>query len=734
MRDIDFRTFSIQNFLSIGTEPVEIVFTPGLHIITGINKDRDGRRNGVGKSTIVDAIHWVLFGDPMRPIVKATIANFNTKGSCTGTIEFDVTLNGKKASYKIVRILSPSKLHLFIDGEDKTLSTIGKTGELIENILGFTSTLFKNSVILSINNTQSFFAQDKTNKRKFIEGIFNLEVFSNILGEVRTRSVEIKKQIDVETAKVDAKKQNIAVYVGQRDLFEVEKTKRQRELLEHVVKYREQLAATKLKLVDTDPVTSKQSELRAKRCTILDVIKGNNVIIDELNKAVWKSNSEIEAILKEEKQYQTDVRTTGETLARTAERERDDYIKEFNRKRDDQTKDFERQKDEYLRSVKAEGVLKLPFVATEKENYIKSTQATVCPTCKKPLKEKIELDPVKIAEFDKRIEELCNIKPDPVRVKMFDDEIVKNNSIKINSNPVTTSVLEEYEKKITAFRGTKPDQDILTGFTDKIASKQMLIAELNVKIQQNKDVNTKYETEGISKIDEGLERLQQVIVKNDQVKVEVEFSNRQLAQAEKQLMDSEQSKNTFIDLLATAQKELETLETTSKDLQKLFAIYESAKYIVSEEGVKAFIIKKLLSVLNDRIDYYLRKLDGNGTCVFDEFFAETIKNDKGVECSYFNFSGAEMKAIDLACLFAFMDIRRLQGDVAINMSMYDELFDSSFDEKGLDHIVEILKERVTNNKEAVFVISHRKESLKAATGEIITLEKQNGITRRLKNA
>ena len=184
-------------------------------------------------------------------------------------------------------------------------------------------------------------------------------------------------------------------------------------------------------------------------------------------------------------------------------------------------------------------------------------------------------------------------------------------------------------------------------------------------------------------------------------------------------------------MLDIANKELGNLNVEMDDSQKMYNIYETAKYIVSEEGVKTYIIKKLLSVLNGRIDYYLRKLDSNSTCVFNEYFEETIKNDKGVECSYFNFSGAEMKTIDLACLFAFMDLRRMQGDVSINISMYDELFDSSFDEKGLDHVTDILKERVITNNEAVYVISHRKESLKSVTGEVITLEKQNGITKRV---
>ena len=78
-----------------------------------------------------------------------------------------------------------------------------------------------------------------------------------------------------------------------------------------------------------------------------------------------------------------------------------------------------------------------------------------------------------------------------------------------------------------------------------------------------------------------------------------------------------------------------------------------------------------------------------------------------------------------------MDIRRLQGDVAFNFSIYDELFDSSLDERGVELVINILKERVDKYNESIMVISHRKESIKAATGDVIFLEKSNGITKRV---
>ena len=78
-----------------------------------------------------------------------------------------------------------------------------------------------------------------------------------------------------------------------------------------------------------------------------------------------------------------------------------------------------------------------------------------------------------------------------------------------------------------------------------------------------------------------------------------------------------------------------------------------------------------------------------------------------------------------------MDVRRLQGGVSINISIYDELLDSSVDERGIELVLNILKERVEANNESVMVISHRKESAKFATGEFICFEKRNGITTRV---
>jgi DNA repair exonuclease SbcCD ATPase subunit len=207
--------------------------------------------------------------------------------------------------------------------------------------------------------------------------------------------------------------------------------------------------------------------------------------------------------------------------------------------------------------------------------------------------------------------------------------------------------------------------------------------------------------------------------------------NKWQDELDEDLKHLEDSSDEFTSHIDNARLQKDEVSDSVNKLNKTLSKLDVVKFIVSEEGVKSYIVNKLLELLNSKLHYYLKKLDSNSQCIFNEYFEEEIVNDQGKVCSYFNFSGAERKAIDLACLFAFSDIRRLQGGVSYNIAIYDELFDSSFDSRGIEIVTDILLERAEQLSECVYVISHRKESLKAVTGDIIFLEKSGGITRRV---
>ena len=184
---INFKKVTVTNFLSVGAQPVELNINDGLSIILGENKDKD-RSNGAGKSTIIEAIYFALFGKTIRGLNKNDVVNKKTKKGTEIVLEFSKGVD----TYKIVRRLKPSSIELHHNGKDVTRDSIANTQEDISKILGVSEDVIKNCVIMGVNQTVPFMAQTKIEKRKFIEGIFDMNVFSDILKDVRKDCNDVK--------------------------------------------------------------------------------------------------------------------------------------------------------------------------------------------------------------------------------------------------------------------------------------------------------------------------------------------------------------------------------------------------------------------------------------------------------------------------------------------------------------------------------------------------------------
>ena len=222
MRTIEFKSIKLANFLSVGNDVVEVSFRSGVHIITGVNKDKEDRRNGVGKSTVADAIHFAVFGTTIREIKKENIVNKINRKKCCVTLEFDVIESSTVKEFKIVRTLQPSKCWLYIDGEDRTRDSISNTNSLIQKYLKTTPDIFQNCVIMTINGTTPFLAKNKGEKRKFIENIFNLKVFSDMADSLKTEHSEFKRQSEIEFTKVENLETSLKTQYRQRTEYDNE--------------------------------------------------------------------------------------------------------------------------------------------------------------------------------------------------------------------------------------------------------------------------------------------------------------------------------------------------------------------------------------------------------------------------------------------------------------------------------------------------------------------------------
>lgn len=154
----------------------ELDFNNGINIVTAAN--------GSGKSTILDALTFCLFGKPYRDIKLNNLINeINEKDLYT-----EVTFNIGKDSYTIARGLKPTILEITKNGQQLDLLSSKKLNQdEIDKLLGINIRLFKNIVATNVTNNTPFLSMSIGDQRALIENIFNIDILGLMCKDVKKR-------------------------------------------------------------------------------------------------------------------------------------------------------------------------------------------------------------------------------------------------------------------------------------------------------------------------------------------------------------------------------------------------------------------------------------------------------------------------------------------------------------------------------------------------------------------
>ena len=276
---IHFKSVALKNFFSVGDDLLKINLDKNqTTLISGTN--------GSGKSvTLVDSICFALFGKPHRKVNKSQIINSINEKKCLVELEFEVD----NIPYKIFRGLKPNIFEIYKNGELINQDSNAKDYQknLEENILGLNYDSFCQVVILSSSNFISFMELNAAQRRKVIEEILDIEIFSKMNQALKDRISDEKlkdnliifsQQITSIDDQIENLQQTIQTLQEDNDKIKEEKEAELREATSYVEKHKD----------DYEKIRQKNrtilSECDKQLKKVNDQITGNSISIQKLER------------------------------------------------------------------------------------------------------------------------------------------------------------------------------------------------------------------------------------------------------------------------------------------------------------------------------------------------------------------------------------------------------------------------------------------------------------------
>jgi DNA repair exonuclease SbcCD ATPase subunit len=204
---IHIRNLTVKNFMSVGNSTQAIDFDrKDLTLVLGENLDLggDGSRNGTGKTTIINALSYALYGTALSNIRKDNLVNKTNAKNMLVSLEFGV--GGKE--YKIERGRKPNVLRFYINNQeqestDNAQGDSRETQQAIETTLGLSHDMFKH--ILALNTyTEPFLSLKANDQRTIIEQLLGITMLSERADRIKELNRETKDSLTQEEFRIRA--------------------------------------------------------------------------------------------------------------------------------------------------------------------------------------------------------------------------------------------------------------------------------------------------------------------------------------------------------------------------------------------------------------------------------------------------------------------------------------------------------------------------------------------------
>jgi DNA repair exonuclease SbcCD ATPase subunit len=204
---IHLRDLTVKNFMSVGNTTQAIDFDRSdLTLVLGENLDMggDGSRNGTGKTTIINALSYALYGQALSNIRKDNLVNKTNAKHMLVSLDFSV--GGQ--NYRIERGRKPNVLKFYVNDEhqaaqDEAQGDSRETQEAVERVLGMSHDMFQHIVALN-TYTPPFLSLKANEQRTIIEQLLGITLLSERADRIKELNKQTKDSIQSEELRIRA--------------------------------------------------------------------------------------------------------------------------------------------------------------------------------------------------------------------------------------------------------------------------------------------------------------------------------------------------------------------------------------------------------------------------------------------------------------------------------------------------------------------------------------------------
>ena len=713
MHDITFKKLIFRNFMSYGDIDNVVEFRPGLIYLSA--------PNGYGKSSIVEALTYVLYGKSYRGGNQSDLKNTENKNAdMVVTLDFDVDTGTGKHEYHIERRMKAKSLKtsftIWIDGQEQ-LKRAGMSQQDFENrVLGPSLLLYQTTIAQNSQETIPLLEMPADKMRKLIENTISLstEKWKNANNKVLSDS---NMQFDIAKNSVDRIKADIH-YTNTR----IETLKAQKH--EQIVELKKQVSDLESKTPDLTLAAeaAKKVQDEAERH-----VRAYNDAQSELRTVMAKINdmSTCVKLFDDIEKERQNVEFLTTQFANANKRSEEFKIKETQ----DKLSELNLFKNNLIGKINS-----LNATITSYDRQIQAfdakmkdvtTQATAvkpgvpCPTCGKPSTE-ADVEHVKEAFRNQwrqlKAEQVAIIHEAETKKKELADLSTQayNDAVDKQIESLNATI-QEYNKFMSEVWGPANGQlasaqnrfKNLTAsaykFGDDIQKIQNDISELTKRqtdltnwintnstaVTDSNDAREKY-YKASSALQENTSQI---------AMLKTTIQKEEASNDDKALKDSEAH-------LVELQNELDGVMASITSFSDKIAICKYITYMCSDDGLKSYVIKMFVPFFNQAIESNLRRFNLPYHIVFDKSMDYKFESVYGAAPCYEMLSQGQKRKVTFAIAMAFCDFVFRVANFKINCLFLDEILDVSTDDVSLREMVELVRTR-TKQTPTIFAVTHR---------------------------